>query len=72
MLSRTALVLLSVLAFAPQEGQQILQVAPLTRGDEVLVSFKLAQEPTEEIRNAIRRIDAIDAVSAGRRAGLLD
>ena len=26
----------------------------------------------EEIRNAIRRIDAIDAVSAGRRAGLLD
>lgn len=53
MLPRTALVLLSVLTFAPQEGQQILQVAPLTRGDEVLVSFKLAQEPNEEIRNAI-------------------
>jgi hypothetical protein len=53
MLPRTALVLLSVLAFAPQEGQHILQVAPLTRGDEVLVSFKLAQEPTEDIRNAI-------------------
>ncbi len=52
MLSRAALVLLSVLALSPQEGQ-ILQVAPLARGDEVLVSFKLAQEPTEEIRNAI-------------------
>jgi hypothetical protein len=52
MLPRTALVLLSVLAFAPPDGQ-ILQVAPLTRGDEVLVSFKLAQEPTEEIRSAI-------------------
>src|SRR5882672_6535666 len=53
MISRTALVLLSVLAFAQQPEGQILQVAPLTRGDEVLVSFKLAQEPTEEIRNAI-------------------
>ena len=52
MLSRASLVLLSVLALSPQEGQ-ILQVAPLARGDEVLVSFKLAQEPTEEIRNAI-------------------
>src|SRR5947208_12099811 len=52
MFPRAALVLLSVLAFSPQEGQ-ILQVAPLPRGDEVLVSFKLAQEPTEEIRNAI-------------------
>jgi len=52
MLPRAALVLLSVLALSPQEGQ-ILQVAPLARGDEVLVSFKLAQEPTEEIRNAI-------------------
>jgi hypothetical protein len=28
-------------------------VAPLARGSEVLVSFKLAQEPNEEIRNAI-------------------
>ena len=52
MFPRAALVLLSVLAFSPQEGQ-ILQVAPLARGDEVLVSFRLAQEPTEEIRNAI-------------------
>src|SRR6187551_2103808 len=52
MLSSAAFVLLSILAVAPPEGQ-ILQVAPLARGDEVLVSFKLAQEPTEEIRSAI-------------------
>src|SRR3954451_24508228 len=52
MLSSAALVLFSVLAMAPPEGQ-ILQVVPLARGDEVLVSFKLAQEPTEEIRSAI-------------------
>jgi len=47
-----ALVLVSLLAMSPQDGQ-ILQVAPLARGSEVLVSFKLAQEPNEEIRNAI-------------------
>ena len=47
-----ALVLVSLLAMSPPEGQ-FLQVAPLARGSEVLVSFKLAQEPTEEIRNAI-------------------
>ena len=47
-----ALVLVSLLAMSPPENQ-ILQVAPLARGSEVLVSFKLAQEPTEEIRNAI-------------------
>src|SRR5690349_12321690 len=52
MLSSATLVLFSLLAVVPAEGQ-ILQVAPLARGDEVLVSFKLAQEPTEEIRNAI-------------------
>src|SRR4029453_11152506 len=52
MLSSAAFVLFSLLAVAPPEGQ-ILQVAPLTRGDEVLVSFKLAQDPTEEIRSAI-------------------
>src|SRR3954466_12186516 len=52
MLSSAALVLFSVLAMAPPEGQ-ILQVAPLARGDEVLVSFKLAQEPSQEIRSAI-------------------
>src|SRR6478736_4480736 len=47
-----ALILVSLLAMSPPEGQ-ILQVAPLARGDEVLVSFKLAQEPTDEIRSAI-------------------
>jgi hypothetical protein len=52
MLVRAALVLLSVLAMAPPEGQ-ILQVAPLAREGDVLVSFKLAQEPTDEIRSAI-------------------
>jgi uncharacterized protein YwbE len=52
MLARAALVLLSVLAMTPPEGQ-ILQVAPLARDGDVLVSFKLAQEPTEEIRSAI-------------------
>src|SRR6478672_12515058 len=52
MFSSAALVLVSLLSLAPPEGQ-ILQVAPLARGDEVLVSFKLAQEPTEEIRSAI-------------------
>ena len=46
------LVLVSLLAMSPPEGQ-ILQVAPLAKGSEVLVSFKLEQEPNEEIRNAI-------------------
>jgi uncharacterized protein DUF4390 len=52
MFSSAAFVLVSLLSLAPPEGQ-ILQVAPLARGDEVLVSFKLAQEPTDEIRSAI-------------------
>jgi hypothetical protein len=52
MFSTAAFVLVSLLALGPPEGQ-ILQIAPLARGDEVLVSFKLAQEPTEEVRNAI-------------------
>jgi len=47
-----ALVLVSLLAMSPPDGQ-ILQVAPLARGSEVLVSFKLDQEPNEEIRSAI-------------------
>jgi hypothetical protein len=51
MLSR-ALILVSLLAMSPADDQ-ILQVAPLARGSEVLVSFKLAQEPNEEIRSAI-------------------
>ncbi len=52
MLPRAALVLFAVLALQPPDGQ-ILQVAPLARGGDVLVSFKLAQEPTDEIRSAI-------------------
>jgi hypothetical protein len=52
MLSSATFVLFALLAVPPPEGQ-ILQVAPLARGDEVLVSFKLAQEPTEEVRSAI-------------------
>ena len=52
MFARAALVVLSVLAMAPPDGQ-ILQVAPLARDGDVLVTFKLAQEPTEEIRSAI-------------------
>lgn len=47
-----ALILVSLLAMSPADGQ-ILQVAPLAKGSEVLVSFKLAQEPNEEIRSAI-------------------
>jgi hypothetical protein len=46
------LILVSLLAMSPADDQ-ILQVAPLARGSEVLVSFKLAQEPNEEIRSAI-------------------
>lgn len=52
MLGRATFLLVTVLAVTPSEGQ-ILQVAPLARGGDVLVSFKLAQEPTEEIRSAI-------------------
>jgi uncharacterized protein YwbE len=52
MFPRAALALLFVLTIAPPEGQ-ILQVAPLARDGDVLVSFKLAQEPTDEIRSAI-------------------
>jgi hypothetical protein len=47
-----ALILVSLLAMSPADDQ-ILQVAPLAKGSEVLVSFKLAQEPNEEIRSAI-------------------
>lgn len=52
MLGRVAIVLLFVVAL-PQPQGQILQVAPLARDGDVLVSFKLAQEPTDEIRSAI-------------------
>jgi hypothetical protein len=52
MLGRAAFLLLSVLVVTPAQGQ-VLQVAPLARDGDVLVSFKLTQEPTDEIRNAI-------------------
>ena len=52
MLGRATFLVVSVLALAPAQGQ-ILQIAPLARDGDVLVSFKLAQEPTEEIRSAI-------------------
>jgi hypothetical protein len=52
MFARTTLALAIALTIGPANGQ-ILQVAPLARDGDVLVSFKLAQEPTEEIRNAI-------------------
>jgi hypothetical protein len=51
MLGRVVLILLFVAL--PQPEGQILQVAPLARDGDVLVSFKLAQEPTDEIRSAI-------------------
>lgn len=51
MLSHVALLVFSVVTLAGQD--QTLQVAPLERDGQLLVSFKLAQEPTEEIRTAI-------------------
>ena len=52
MLSHVAVLLISAVALAGQ-ADQTLQVAPLERDGQVLVSFQLAQEPTEEIRAAI-------------------
>jgi Domain of unknown function (DUF4390) len=52
MLSHVTLLLFSVAALAGQV-EQTLQVAPLERNGQILISFKLAQEPTEEIRAAI-------------------
>ena len=52
MLSHVAVLLISAVALAGQ-ADQTLQVAPLERDGQILVSFKLAQEPTEEIRAAI-------------------
>ena len=53
MLSRAALLPLFALVLAAPAAQT-LRVAPLARDGHVLVSFKLSQEPTEEIRSAIR------------------
>ena len=52
MFSHVALLLLSVATLAGQADPS-LQVAPLERDGQILVSFKLAQEPNEEIRAAI-------------------
>jgi len=52
MLSHVALLLFSVVTLAGQ-ADQTLQIAPLERDGQILVSFKLAQEPTDEIRAAI-------------------
>ena len=52
MLSHVALLLLSVVTLAGQ-ADQTLQIAPLERDGQILVSFKLAQAPTDEIRAAI-------------------
>jgi len=54
MFSRGLLLLLSLLAAAgPQAFGQTLQVIPLPRDGEVLVSFKLDEELTDDIRAAI-------------------
>jgi uncharacterized protein DUF4390 len=53
MLSRAFPYLLSVMALVAQ-GAQTLQVLPLPRDGEVLVSFKLEEALTDEIRSAIQ------------------
>jgi hypothetical protein len=53
MLSRVFLYILSIAALAAQ-STQTLQVAPLPRDGEVLVSFKLDEPLTDEIRTAIQ------------------
>jgi Domain of unknown function (DUF4390) len=52
MLSHAAVLLLSLATLAGQ-SDQTLKVAPLERDGQLLVSFQLAQEPTDEIRAAI-------------------
>ena len=53
MLSRVLLYLLSIVALAGS-AEQTLQVAPLPRDGEVLVSFKLDEALTDEIRSKIQ------------------
>ena len=54
MLRRFAVALLTVLALAPAvRAEQILHVAPLPRDGELLVSFRLAQTLTPELRKVI-------------------
>jgi uncharacterized protein DUF4390 len=52
MLGRTASILLVAVALAAS-GEQALHVVPLPRDGELLVSFKLDQSLTDEIRTAI-------------------
>ena len=59
MLSRALLLVLSLLSSAlspppPQQTAQTLQVIPLPKDGEVLVSFKFEKELTDDIRAAIR------------------
>ena len=57
MISRGLLIVLSLLSGAlspPQQPAQTLQVIPLPKDGEVLVSFKLDEPLTDEIRAAIR------------------
>jgi hypothetical protein len=57
MFSRALLLLISLLPSgfqAPATGSQTLQVVPLPRDGEVLVSFKLEETLTEEIRQKIQ------------------
>jgi hypothetical protein len=53
MLSRVVAVLLLALGFPSLALAQSLKVAPLSRDGQVLVSFELGQELTDEIREAI-------------------
>src|SRR5215204_5684818 len=55
MLSRSLILVLALLgtAFAPQPPSQTLQVIPLPKDGEVLVSFKLEEALTDDIRAAI-------------------
>ena len=57
MFSRALLLLLSLIPSGfqpPVDGSQTLQVVPLPRDGEVLVSFKLEETLTEEIRQKIQ------------------
>jgi hypothetical protein len=56
MLSRSLILVLALLGagFAPQPPSQTLQVIPLPKDGEVLVSFKLEEALTDEVRAAIQ------------------
>src|SRR4051812_45256193 len=52
MISRAAFVWLSLISLASSPGQ-ILEVAPLPRDGQVLVSFKLGEAFTDEVEAAV-------------------